>query len=242
MHGSKPSSRRIADLLTEAISSGHYRVGERLPTEHQLASIYGVGRHTISLALDQVGKLGMIRRRPRLGTRVISKFPVGTMVESGETLQDWTQYGRDFYLDISSVGEGMPPAAHVGEPGRVAWLRAEGLRRSPDGGIIGHSVIYVHPDFAQVRANITSRPPAVFTLIEERYGPVIRRVRHELKAVPIEGEVAERLGVAEGTPGLRTTRFYLGAHNSIVELVVNTHPAERFTYSIEVRRAFPTAT
>ena len=34
--------RRIADSIAEAIESGQYRLGDRLPTERELAEQYGV--------------------------------------------------------------------------------------------------------------------------------------------------------------------------------------------------------
>ena len=77
----------------------------------------------------------------------------------------------------------------------------------------------------------------IFTLIEEKYGPLIRRVRHELTAVPISVGLAKRLSVASGSPGLQTVRRYFEANDQLVEMVINTHPHDRFTYSIEVQRS-----
>ena len=91
-----------------------------------------------------------------------------------------------------------------------------------------------------MRESIGARPSLIFALIEQKYGSLIRCVCHELMAVPIPLEAAKRLGVKAGSPGLRTVRYYFGARNQLVELVINTHPHDRFTYAIEVRRSVRT--
>ena len=62
----------IRDTLGEEIASGHYRPGDRLPTEAQLAARFGVNRHTVRRALSALAEAapctparrGRLRRPP----------------------------------------------------------------------------------------------------------------------------------------------------------------------------------
>jgi DNA-binding LacI/PurR family transcriptional regulator len=64
---------RVFAALKERIESGEAAVGERLPTQSQLAEEFGVSTITIKHALDMLDRDGYIKRRPRLGSEVISR-------------------------------------------------------------------------------------------------------------------------------------------------------------------------
>lgn len=61
---------RIAHEIADAIGTGIYAPGERLPSEHSLAERYGVNRHTIRRSLSTLGQLGLIRSTQGSGTYV----------------------------------------------------------------------------------------------------------------------------------------------------------------------------
>lgn len=61
---------RIAAELTAAISNGTYQPGQRLPTEHSLASQFGVNRHTIRRSLSNLCSQGLLRVIQGSGTYV----------------------------------------------------------------------------------------------------------------------------------------------------------------------------
>lgn len=62
--------RRLADSIAAEIEAGKYSVGERLPTERELAEQYGVSRPTLREALIALEMLGMIEARHGLGIYV----------------------------------------------------------------------------------------------------------------------------------------------------------------------------
>jgi GntR family transcriptional repressor for pyruvate dehydrogenase complex len=62
--------RRLADSIAAEIEAGKYKVGERLPTERELADQYGVSRPTLREALIALEMLGMIEARHGLGIYV----------------------------------------------------------------------------------------------------------------------------------------------------------------------------
>src|SRR5688572_2497913 len=62
--------RRLADAIAAEIEAGKYKIGERLPTERELADQYGVSRPTLREALIALEMLGMIEARHGLGIYV----------------------------------------------------------------------------------------------------------------------------------------------------------------------------
>src|SRR5688572_14626180 len=61
---------RIVQALEARIASGKVAVGDALPTEAELCSIYRVSRYTAREALRRLRDAGLIKRRPRAGTTV----------------------------------------------------------------------------------------------------------------------------------------------------------------------------
>jgi DNA-binding FadR family transcriptional regulator len=73
--------RKIADSVADAIESGQYKLGDRLPTERELAEQFGVSRPTLREAMIALEMLGMIEARHGLGIYVTGNVrpsrPVG---------------------------------------------------------------------------------------------------------------------------------------------------------------------
>ncbi len=58
--------------LRERIVDGAWKVGDRISTEEELAIKYGVSRATVNKAIVRLQHDGLVERRTRAGTRVIS--------------------------------------------------------------------------------------------------------------------------------------------------------------------------
>ena len=72
-HTNLTRSDQVLEILTEEILIGQYRVGERLPSERELASRFGTNRGAIREALKKLEQLGIASVQPG-GTRVL---PIG---------------------------------------------------------------------------------------------------------------------------------------------------------------------
>lgn len=66
----RPIWKTIAETLEDEISRGHFRVGDKLPTEAALALRFGVNRHTVRRALSDMSLRDIIRTRRGSGAFV----------------------------------------------------------------------------------------------------------------------------------------------------------------------------
>lgn len=62
---------QIAETLSEQIKTGVYKTGDFLPTEKQLAAFFGVNRHTVRRAVENLIDQGLVNRIHGRGSRVI---------------------------------------------------------------------------------------------------------------------------------------------------------------------------
>jgi GntR family transcriptional regulator len=65
-----PLYHQLADDLFARIRSGAFAVGHKLPSEHELAENYGVGRPTVRQATDTLVRRGLLERKRGSGTFV----------------------------------------------------------------------------------------------------------------------------------------------------------------------------
>jgi DNA-binding FadR family transcriptional regulator len=69
------ATRGVVDTLLQLIRSGSYGVGDRLPSEWELARLCSVGRSTVREGIREVAALGLVEVQPGKGTYVQSVRP-----------------------------------------------------------------------------------------------------------------------------------------------------------------------
>ncbi|GAB5468046.1 MAG: phosphonate metabolism transcriptional regulator PhnF [Rhodospirillales bacterium] len=84
-----PIWQAIATALRGDISEGRYLPGDKLPTEAELASRFGVNRHTVRRALLHLTEEGLVRTRRGAGAFVAATptdYPIGQRVRFHQNL------------------------------------------------------------------------------------------------------------------------------------------------------------
>ncbi len=245
----EPRYLQIAQALKDGLSAGRYPVGTRLPTEHALCAAYGASRFTVREAVRILAAAGLVHRKPRAGT-IVAALPDETRYTQGLTsVRDLFQYAQSTTLDyvyVGRVGLSREQARQLdAEPG-AEWLFALGIRREhggsgagpgpAEGRAFGITRLFIHPAFTGLETRLRQTRTAVYALIERDFGVRIQRVKQEIVGIVIDAADAANLGVPAGSPGLRITRAYYDATGRLVEFSDNAHPADRFTYRMQIAR------
>lgn len=69
-----PLYQTVQEYIRNQINKGELKPGDKIPTEHELKSLFNVSRMTISTAMIHLTKEGLIRRIPGRGTFVNGTF------------------------------------------------------------------------------------------------------------------------------------------------------------------------
>jgi len=94
---SVPLFKRIERTVTEQILTGHYKRGERLPSEAELPRIFQASRQTVNKAISELAKHGLVERNRRAGTVVSWRFQ------------------EQFVLPLRDISDEVPAAGKVYE-------------------------------------------------------------------------------------------------------------------------------
>lgn len=212
--------------LLDQIRSGELAVGTRLPTEPELCAKFGVGRHTLREAVRGLVELGVVERRPRLGTRVVASEPTSHYQIVPNT-------GADVVSNMQATWMLNPTGSHVVADAELAsqlgcevgdrWYRLAGPRVLRDGSEtpLCFSEEYV-PDNAKARRSVAKAvrplPNAADSSIEQ-----------EIRAEQINVEAAKALAERRGAPALVVVRRYRDSTGKLVAVMRHSHPASRFS-------------
>lgn len=246
----EPRYRQVADRLLADIREGRIRVGSTLPGELELVERFGVSRHTVREALRLLGERGMIERRQGVGTVLRSRESNEAYVQTIRSPEELMRYPANSRLEVIATQEVRASRRLAGLIGCLTgarWVQISCLRRmAPDsagaaeakGRAICWVDIYVLPEYAGVARLIGRRDEPVYELIEQKFGEKVAQVNVDLRARTLDPVLATALDVAPGSPSLTVVRRYVGRNRRIFEVSVSEHPAERYTYSLELRRGW----
>jgi GntR family transcriptional regulator len=236
---SQPQYILVAHALLRDIEQGRYAVGDLLPPELQLCTQFGVSRHTMREAIRKLQERGLISRQRGVGTRIKAAKPESRYVQSTAAISDLLQYVQDTRLVTSKAtaviaDEALSEkiACSVGR----RWLSVSGFRYAGKAKLpIALTEIYINPAYSGIQKLIGTLKVPVYTLIEKQFGERVVEVRQEIRAATIAAGDAKLLSVRPGSAGLLITRQYLGANDQVLEVSVNLHPADRFSYFTSLR-------
>jgi len=123
--------RRIADVLRQEIASGVHPKGERIPSESELASRFGVNRHTVRQALSSLSRDGLVKAEQGRGTIVTGTtldYPIGPRTRFSEIVSDQARSPSGRLIAASEVEADVDIAAALDLARGERVLRMESLR------------------------------------------------------------------------------------------------------------------
>lgn len=236
----QPLYVQIAATLAAQIAQGDPPVGALLPTEAELQQRFHVSRYVVRQAIQHLRSVGLVTARKGVGTRVEARRAAARFLHTMHSVGDIRQYANGMRLEIQEIDEttlrGSKATLIGARPGR-RFLRIVGVRRRDrDNKPISHAEIFVDAAFNGIKSEIPTVGTAIWEVIERHYGETLVEVEQQIDAVTLNGEDAEQLEVADGTPALRVIRRYYATGRRLIELSINLHPANRFTYTMRIKR------
>ena len=234
---------QLASTLLDEIATGRHPVGALLPTEHELSAQYGVSRSTVRQALRDLEVGGLIVRQPGIGTRVVSQAPRTDYVLTGQAATEAMGYAAETRLVVRSRRDVIAKAmlaARLGTSIGSRWRVLTGLRllvAQPAAAAIAISEIYVAAAHADLADGIETAHDPIYLVIERQRGIPIAEVHQDIAPVRLTAAQAKLLRTEPGSIGMHVTRRFLDAAGHPVEVTMNTHPADRFTFSLRLRHA-----
>ncbi len=208
--------RQIGEQLAEAIRSGAYAPGAKLPTERELAERFGVHRMTVRQATASLVVQGL----------VVKRLPSGIFVRDDTPVQSERRVNL-------ICPEGDHAQAH-------GFIR-EGSRQAAELNLRPR-VIRVYPGDEHVAGDAISSPDPslLFGMPVDSRGPLMRHIRAARSRLVLLGGRMDHAGIAsvigDDDLGLRLAVQHLQEHGHRRIALVCSIPGHRTLMEVQVQR------
>lgn len=229
-NGQTPLYIQIHAKLREQIDSNDLEAGAAVPSERELAEIYGVSRMTARQALNALKNDGLVYQERGIGTFVSKrKLDVHT-----RNLIGFTEEMKSRGLNPSSQlllarrePAGQETAADLGIEVGEEVFHFQRLRLADDSPMAFEDAYLPAKRFSDLDEKDLEKQ-SLYKVLEEHYGIEIHHAEEILEATAATKEIAYHLGVKSKSPLLIVHRVVFSDANLAVEAVSTYYRADRY--------------
>ena len=224
-----PVWRQIAQQLSASIGKGGLRPGDRLPTEAELSARFGVNRHTVRHAVDQLVRAGLVRVEQGRGSFVADEvidYQVTGRTRFSEWIRRQNREPGGQVLHVREVACSPAVAAGLGVDAGAAVVVMERLGLA-DGVPVSLSAHYFPPTrLPGILAALRAQPTVTAALQAAGVADYVRKATRVSARMPTAAE-ASLLRVGRSRPLLVCENTNVDAAGGIIEFGVARYPSTR---------------
>ncbi len=226
-----PLYHQLADLLTTRIRSGDYAAGDRIPSEHQLAATFGIGRPTVRQAIDVLVRRRMLVRRRGSGTYVAAADHEVDLFSLAGTTSAFQRKGLVVDTRVRKRMRMVSVADDADNPFNGGQAFFFSRRSCVDDVPVLVEDLYLHPELFSGIDQFDLEGQSIAAIAAERYYMRPTHGRQTFRIALLKGARTRDLSVTASTPILVVKRYlhFLQAENAIyAELFCRT---DQFVFS-----------
>lgn len=207
---------QLTRIFLEEITSGRWKLNQRIPTEDDLCRTYHVSKITVRQAIEILVSDGYLTKVQGKGTFVTSVLPVvGLAMRTGLTE---TLFGKEVSAERELLYRGTSePPAHVRSHLKtdtpiyrfLSRRMAEGAPAYIEDSFIPTSML---PDIER----IDLAQPSFYLLLQEKAIKKIFKIIQTVEVSRTTGELASHLDLGEGAPIYAVHRLFISSDETPV--------------------------
>jgi GntR family transcriptional regulator len=208
---------------------------DRIPSENELSSIYGIVPMTVRQAMSELVKKGLIYRVRGKGTFVSPHaldHPLDHLISFSEDMRsrDLTPSSKILFFKKEIPSLRIAQALNIHENKKI--LHVKRLRLANDKPVGFHDSYISGVQFTLEELKIFD---SIYALFENKEVFIVEG-KDVLEAVEANDELSENLGVPIGSPLLLVTRVSFDSSHRPVEHVKAFYRSDLYRYSIQLKR------
>lgn len=234
----KPIYFQLSELVQNQIEDGELLPGDRLPSERDLMTQFGISRNSVRLAIEYLIKAGLAYRVPAKGTFVASgkmRYGLFGLISFSEDMQRRGLQPGSRILDFSVI----TPSPRIGQVLQLTpeqqVFKIDRLRlANGDPMALNTSYISQHlcPHLSQADLETTS----LYKVLEEKYSLQLWRSERVVEPVIARDYEVEMLQVQPGSSLLLVEGTTYLVEDRPIEYVKIIYRSDRFQFTINALR------
>lgn len=233
-----PQYVRIRELLRRSLRAGEFQIGDRIPSETELAETYVVSRMTARRAVNELAEEGLLVRQSGLGTFVCDpKYGrIGSRLTSFHEEMKRQGYNPTSRVLSNGAEEATKDvAAKLQLDAGDKVVRVVRLR-FVDGKPIALQKAYVpyqlFPDLLD-RTDLDTQ--SLYQIYEQRGFEIIKG-KDRITAIRPNAEQIRLLKMSAGIPVILTERVTYAKGDKLIEFVKSYARSDMYAYQVEILR------
>lgn len=237
-HAQSPLYQKIYLVIRDRILSGEYPDQSLLPSEHELAELFGVSRITAKRALNEISAEGLCDRKRGRGSCVTYKPATTPLKTDVQGLLDYL-----FQMNLATEGfvlefDYVAASAEIATVMKIA--EGEEIQRSVrvrhlEGTPFSYLTTYVPADLGRLYTRKHLASQAVLTVLEKT-GVEVAHAEQTITATLAGARAAESLRVKLGSPLLRISRIVFDQNEKVVEHIIGLYRPDQYQYRTYLSR------
>ena len=239
---------QIATEVARAVEEGVYPPGGKLPTETQLAELYGVNRHTIRRALEELGEARIIRTEHGRGSFVaepVLDYRIGARPRFSEWIRSHnrTPLGtildlRETSLDALAEADAQVAAASLGLDAAARIILLDRLGAADDRPIVLSRHLFPARLGTGLLAALRNTVSITAALEDAGIEDYVRRWTRVCARTPAARE-ARLLRMARTDPVLACEALNTTPAGDPTEFIISAYPTPRVQLVFEIAEGGP---
>ncbi len=233
-----PRYQQLRDDLAAQIAQQHWRPGDAIPTEAELAKTYNVAVGTVRKAVDVLVAEGLLERFQGRGTFVRRASFASSLfrffrfqTETGERRIPESRILKRDVLDAPSA-----PAAGLQIETGAPVIRLTRLRLLDGEPMLAEEIWLPHDRFADLATlDLSAFGDLLYPLYESRCGQIIASAEETLTAEAVNATYARLLRIKPGDPVMVIERIARGYDRVPLEWRRSRGAAAHFRYHVDIR-------
>ncbi len=221
--------RQIAEQIRAGIAAGDPAPGGRLPPEADLAQRFGVNRHTVRRALEELSRAGLLRIEQGRGSFVaedVLEYLIGPRTRFSEWIRQHNKEPSGGVLQLTTIEANPTVAAALGlnDGGKVVLFERLG---QADGVPVSLALHYFPADrLPGIFAALHAAGSITDALKQVGVADYLRQVTRVSARLP-DAREAELLRMPRNRPLLLTEAINVDRNGTIIEYGATCYPTPR---------------
>ncbi|MCW3475760.1 phosphonate metabolism transcriptional regulator PhnF [Limobrevibacterium gyesilva] len=221
--------RRIVHVIEAEITDGTHPPGAKLPTEAQFSARFGVNRHTVRRALEELSRSGLVRVEQGRGSFVaedVLDYAVAPRTRFSEWIRRHNKEPSGRILDLREIAADATVAAGLGIRTGARVIRLERLGMADGRPVSLGTHHFPAARFPGLLAALQSAVTITEALARAGVSDYRRQVTRVTARLPQPNE-AELLRTPRNRPLLITENVNVDQNGAVVEFGVSRYPTPR---------------
>lgn len=233
-----PLYHQIETNLRDLISRGELSSGQLVPSEWELARIYGVSRLTVRRALDELVRQNWLSRRHGVGTFVKQPFQAIIAASKLSFTEQMKAIGRkpsSLPLEMEVVPAPLNISRALKVEEGASLIKMSRVRLADEVPVL-HEVVYLPLDrFPGLEKHKWTPSDSLYQLLKERYGISVNGLDHTIKPTLLTREQARYFGTKAGLPALISEIVAYSAEGNPVEYSISVSNGDKGEFYFRFR-------